>query len=165
MIKHGFDTATLITQSAERSDYREGALYDMEAWGFINSVTRFSSLELCHCLKIISDNADTPLTRDKARISALIAAQVESISTFADHLLAIAQPMQDAQALEQLLEQIKTATHVTVSEQVQLRKLLPVVLASHDRPQQLLEELTGLGSSRRIIEYLRMESNRIGSAL
>jgi nucleoside phosphorylase len=83
LLRAPFISAQVISQDGERNDYHQDALYDMEAWAFASVVERFDTLEACQCVKVVSDNQDNKLTRDKARISALIDTQFEAISTYA----------------------------------------------------------------------------------
>jgi hypothetical protein len=49
-------TIALTTYSRPQIDYKEAALSDMEAVGFYEMATKFSSNELIHVVKIVSDN-------------------------------------------------------------------------------------------------------------
>lgn len=49
-------SASLITVEEAETAYREDALYDMEAAGFYSAASRFTSCELIHCYKVVSDN-------------------------------------------------------------------------------------------------------------
>lgn len=76
-------TACVISQPAEQTDYHPDAAYDMEAYAFLHSCRHFTQLEFCSCIKVISDNAANLPVRDKARISQLIAANIQSITGYA----------------------------------------------------------------------------------
>jgi nucleoside phosphorylase len=52
-------TADVISVAQAETSYSADAAYDMEALGFCAAASRFSSFELIHCLKIISDNQTT----------------------------------------------------------------------------------------------------------
>jgi hypothetical protein len=52
-------TADVISVEQAETTYAHEAAYDMEALGFCAAAGRFSSFELIHCLKIISDNQAT----------------------------------------------------------------------------------------------------------
>lgn len=82
-IKHDFESLPVISLSSEKTDYDEKALFDMEAYAFFQTTRKFCAEELCQSIKVISDNRVTPPTRDKAKISALIAQNMVSISVFA----------------------------------------------------------------------------------
>lgn len=49
-------TADVISVEQAETSYSTDAAYDMEALGFCAAASRFSSFEMIHCLKIISDN-------------------------------------------------------------------------------------------------------------
>lgn len=53
-------TESLRTVSKPNFDYRSADLYDMEGASFYQTATRFTSGELVQCLKIISDNKQSP---------------------------------------------------------------------------------------------------------
>jgi hypothetical protein len=55
----------------------------MEASAFFDTATRFSSVELVHCLKVISDTPSQQIGRDKARISKLINQHIAQLAGFA----------------------------------------------------------------------------------
>jgi hypothetical protein len=52
-------SADVISVEQTENTYSADAAYDMEAAGFCAAASRFSSFELIHCLKIISDNQAT----------------------------------------------------------------------------------------------------------
>ncbi len=58
----------------------------MEAHAFLTMTLIFSPPYLCQSIKIISDNSESPPTRNKAKISQLIADNMQQISEFADLL-------------------------------------------------------------------------------
>ncbi len=52
-------SAEVISVEQTETTYAVDAAYDMEAMGFCAAASRFSSFELIHCLKIVSDNQTT----------------------------------------------------------------------------------------------------------
>lgn len=56
------ETLPLISLSAPDAEYADDNLRDMEASAFYEIAVKFSSSEMIHCLKIISDNIHTPLS-------------------------------------------------------------------------------------------------------
>lgn len=85
-IRHPFESKPVISLTREKTDYDEVALFDMETYTFLQTTSKFTSLELCQSIKVISDNRDTPPTRNKAEISQLIADNMNEISEFANLL-------------------------------------------------------------------------------
>lgn len=54
-------TATISTVDTPESLYPEDCLYEMEAYGFYQTALRFSTCELIHVYKVVSDNSKAPL--------------------------------------------------------------------------------------------------------
>jgi hypothetical protein len=104
------------------------ALLDMEASGFFEAAARFSSAEIIHCLKIVSDNREAPAALDgkpdPARIDGLVTGHLETV----DRLLALLQPLVaelqqrggDPPSMRECLKRWRWS----VSERRKLRRLL-----------------------------------------
>ena len=81
------ETAHCETLNQPRFDYPPDRIYDMEASAVFDAATRFSSAELVHCLKIVSDNPSQQTGRNKARISELIHQHIALLADFAESVL------------------------------------------------------------------------------
>lgn len=55
------ETAAVATLGRAQTAYAENYLYDMEAAGFYEMACKFSSSELIHSLKVVSDNEQSPI--------------------------------------------------------------------------------------------------------
>ena len=84
----GFDTARCQTLDGESQEYIDDLLFDMEASAFFDSASNFSGNESIHCIKIVSDNRERNLGRDKRAISDMIHRHIEAIDRFARNLQA-----------------------------------------------------------------------------
>ncbi|HSN23762.1 MAG TPA: hypothetical protein VLS45_06290 [Methylomicrobium sp.] len=111
---------TVRTQSRPQLDYTETHLHDMEASAFYETAVRFSTGEVVHCLKIVSDNRLAPAENVQPKLAtALIAGQLRVV----DALLAELRPLQglldspEPRQLRQLLDLF----HFTAHERRQLR--------------------------------------------
>lgn len=116
-------TAGLQTVSRPQLVYDSQHLCDMEASAFYEAAVRFSSGELIHCLKIISDNELRPAENIQPKqVSQLIAAHTSTIETL------LAESSRLARLLTipdfKLFEQLTQRYHFTVSEQGQLKSRL-----------------------------------------
>jgi hypothetical protein len=113
----------LITFAIAQEKYPETALCDMEASAFYETAARFSTGELIHCLKIISDN-DSSRTENinPQHVSLMIAEHLGNINQIVGLLtqLAINTNTQEIKEYDELLNRYR----FTVSEQIQLKKLL-----------------------------------------
>ncbi|TAN65575.1 MAG: hypothetical protein EPN17_16145 [Methylobacter sp.] len=116
-------TASIQTVSRPQFDYGLQHLCDMEASAFYETAIRFSTGELIHCLKVISDNELSPVENIQPKqVAELIAAHVTAIETLLAELsrLAALITVPESRLFEQLLQRY----HFTVSEQGQLKNRL-----------------------------------------
>lgn len=60
-VPHQLAVEKLITVDSPETEYKEQALYDMEAAGFYPAALLYSRPERVQCLKVVSDNNDSPL--------------------------------------------------------------------------------------------------------
>jgi adenosylhomocysteine nucleosidase len=73
-------TAAIRTVQRPEEDYPEDYAYEMEAAGFVDAVRRFESDAFVQCLKVVSDNPQSPPRRVNARrVAALIDGRVDAI--------------------------------------------------------------------------------------
>jgi len=86
-IKHPFNTKPLISISQQNTDYDKTALFDMEAFAFLQTTRKLCPLDPSQVIKVVSDNRQTPPSQNKARISKLIADNMQPISDFAFRLI------------------------------------------------------------------------------
>lgn len=116
-------TATLTTFNKPQQTYPEFALCDMEASAFYETASRFSSSELIHCLKVISDNEAMP---------AFVIRPQQASDLIRNQLRAISEVLSELRKLQNLLKpqeysefnQLVSQYHFSASEQVQLKKML-----------------------------------------
>ena len=80
------DSETLHTVDAPVEDYPEDVLYDMEASAFFATAVSFSTAELVHCLKVVSDNRETPLLDTALAVTQLIERHVSLLERVVDSL-------------------------------------------------------------------------------
>lgn len=115
--------ASLVTVSRPQPVYDQEHLCDMEASAFYETAVRFSTGELIHCLKIISDNESSPADKiSPKQVEALIAAHITAIETLIAELSRLAGLITAPKPAQ--FEQLIQRYHFTVSEQGQLKHLL-----------------------------------------
>ena len=118
-------SAALLTVDQPDSDYGSGGLVDMEASAFMETALRFSSSELVHVLKIVSDNRESPAVIPKAsRLEAWIAPHAAALEDFCRSLEKLAIPLETPAEITQQYETLTAAMHFTVSQQNRLQQLL-----------------------------------------
>ena len=116
-------TGELITYVRPNRDYAVDALYDMEASAFYEIAVKFSSAELIHCLKIVSDNADFSVdTVNEATVEAWCGLGMEVIENLISRLRELKRAIPvDALTLSDEIEQV---FHFSATNASRLRGLL-----------------------------------------
>lgn len=85
------DTVTLETLDKPNFDYSRDCAFDMEASGFYATAIRFSSPDRVQCLKVISDNQDSPGPGiDAATVRCLIGGNLTMLETLIEGLSTLA---------------------------------------------------------------------------
>lgn len=124
--KHTMQSSSLICQHNEEKNYTSTSLYDMESAGFISSVSRFQTTELIQCLKIVSDNQASPMTRNKMFIADLIQQNIPSIHDWlTSYFNAIDQTL-DRASNPKYFHQLIQDTHFTNSQKHLLKQKLHI---------------------------------------
>ena len=153
LARHEFVTGEIISQTHARRDYHAKALYDMEAWAYVNAVSHFDTLEACQCIKVISDNTTSELNRDKAFISQLIEPHVSAIAKYAAQVELSLANRPDSELMDEHIDRFLALAHFTESERIQLRKLLPGLI--HDcGVDEVYRSCQNLRGSRQILNHL-----------
>lgn len=155
LLKHPFLTGHIISQSQEQTNYHPTALFDMEAYAFVNGCSRFTALELCSCVKIISDNAENPPVRDKRAISELIAQHMPNISEYASCLQQFANDYYQQFLSPLELERFLQLAHFTRSQQIQMSKILLGLRAFDSSLNEYYQIAQQAANSRTMIAQLQ----------
>jgi len=147
----------VCTVTRPTSGYPDPVLYDMEASGFYETATRFSTSELVQCVKIVSDNASSPAEQVDARqVAELIDHQVGLIDALLRQLRTLAGPLREKEP--PLFEPFIKRWHFSVQQQLQLKRLLHrwTILAPDDPP-----DIADLGTAKKAGEVLRWLQRRV----
>lgn len=140
--------------------YDGDALCDMESSGFISAASRYSSVEFCHVLKVVSDNSasDFP-SLNRERISELVGGSINVIEQCAHamtHLAKQTYPSQYQHSLDETLGK----WHFTATQKLQLRDLArrwSVLFPARELP------LTTMNNSKNAREALRRFENALSA--
>ena len=143
-----------LTHNQADNQYHHQFLSDMEASAFFDTATRFSSAELVHCIKIISDNKDTPCDKDKNRVSQLIQQNITPIVKFSEKLEQLNQQMLQLEISESDWQRFLTLAHFSQTQKSQLRSCLRFLLSQDNSIDSLMTKIGTLGSSNSILNYL-----------
>ncbi len=116
-------SVNLITLLKPHTEYSIDGLYDMEAVAFFEMAIKFSSSELIHCLKVISDNQHQSVDTIKAKtVSAWINLQLTNIDIIVERLMTLRRGITETEPLlyQALIEQY----HFTSTSRIKLKALL-----------------------------------------
>ncbi len=147
----------LITVDEPETEYRENGLYDMEAAGFYATACRFTTAELVHCYKIVSDNLATPTEEVSGKtVQALIERRLDTVDILVQALRALAARLAEFQSDPGELARFLERWRFTVSEQHQLRRLL-LYWQARSPKTVWSDELAALPSANDALHYLGQE--------
>ncbi len=155
------ETAAILTVEDVEEKYIGAWVYEMEAAGFYGAAVRYSSAELIHCYKVISDNHILPTQVISAPFVEVLLEKhlgmmdqlIEKISTLSDQLNEI---QKEPAELPHFLRE----WHFTFSEQVQLKKLLRRWQALDPKESVWTGELLALDSANEVIRFLQGRFSR-----
>jgi len=146
----------LETLDQPSSDYQLDKIFDMEAAGIMSAANHYLSSDSIHFLKVISDNAESPISAfDPRTVTHTMQALVPLTSTLAEwsqcnnH-----QAVKLRQSLERTLEDIVSSIHHSSNDTHQLRRLLQQHIALKGDPPDI-NTLVTLHNSAAIRQSLK----------
>jgi hypothetical protein len=115
----------LLTVDTPEGEYPQPVIYEMEAAGFYATACRFSTTELVHCVKIISDNRESPTAQlTPGKVEALVAGGLETVEAVIQQTDALARELNVLDAEPASLGPALDRWHFSVSEGHRLRGVL-----------------------------------------
>jgi len=126
-LKHKIALEQLTTFNDEATDYSQQGLYDMEGFAFYQAATRFNSQERVQCLKVVSDNKQHPVNKDKQVISDLIFQCMEGVVRFIELHISALSKQHEKSLHDDCQQQLLKHIHFTHNQQLQLAKLLQAI--------------------------------------
>lgn len=119
------ETTGVLTVDVPASVYPDSWAVDMEAAGFYPTACQFSTAELVHCFKIVSDNNDTPMEAVSAKATKVLVAQkLNVIETLVNELERLSTHLSGINADPPAYDDFLRHCHFTVTERHRLRELL-----------------------------------------
>ena len=159
-IKSPLKTTLITTFDTVQTDYQTETLHDMEASGFYQTALRFSTAELVHSIKVVSDNSQHPVeSLARETVEELIADNVSKVQIFAQHLCEIATDVQPS-ITPKLLESFLGRWRFSVTQQHQLQRLLQrrAALGLSTGPDGLAEGRT-LTTGKSVLQQLQKDTD------
>jgi adenosylhomocysteine nucleosidase len=152
-------SCAIRTSSSPQLNYDHAELCDMEASAFYETATRFTTGELIHCLKVISDNQASPAHMIQAKqVSLLIADHVATIDALIVQSLALAALIIPPKT--PLFEQLIQRYHFTASAQAQLKAQLARWAVLTDNQPLALDEAE-LRNSKDVLRWLEQHISTV----
>ncbi|NOQ34865.1 MAG: hypothetical protein GQ569_03115 [Methylococcaceae bacterium] len=113
----------VYTVSKPETQYQNDCLYEMEASGFFEIATRFTTAELIQVFKVVSDNQISGIEGINAKkVTEWLALQVEEIAAMIQPLQTLAD--EQSQSTQRYYADLLERYHFTVSSQHQLKAQL-----------------------------------------
>lgn len=154
-------TQALNTVAQAQNDYPTDSLYDMEASAFYETAMRFSSSELIHCIKVISDNIENPTHEIKpVQVSQLLTGTLPVIEQYQqqlEKLASLSEPLATTNHYEQIISQ----WHFTSSEKLQLNSLLNKRAVLTNQPDVLDLNTLKKANNKEVLDFLREEIDNV----
>ncbi|MFV2030900.1 MAG: hypothetical protein ACC663_00270 [Gammaproteobacteria bacterium] len=154
LIETTLQPAQCLTLNQASPDYQPNRLFDMEASAYFDTASRFSSAELVHCIKIVSDNPEQQTGRDKKRVSQLVAQNIEPLTRFAESLLELNKLVAVCKIADSDWREFVGRAHFSQTQRIQLKKSLQFLLSQNYDIEGLTDEISSFSSSTAIIAHL-----------
>ena len=141
-------------------DYADRGAYEMEAAGFMSVATRYSTAELVHVVKVISDTPDSPVDQlDRARIERLVADRAADLDPAIDSLIELAATLEGLVLPPDWPDSFLERWRFTVTQRRTLERLLKRWRALHSEPPDLstFDVSSAAGCLRTLDEQLSRE--------
>jgi hypothetical protein len=118
-------TASVKTVEKPDFNYPDDYVVEMEASGFYSAAESYSTREMVHCMKIISDNSQSPAGKiTAAMVDKLISRNLSIIKELVRKLQFLSMKEQERTSDPPFLQECLSRWHFTVTQTHQLKNLL-----------------------------------------
>lgn len=150
-------TASICTVDRPETSYEEERVYDMEASAFWSVASRFTTAELIHCYKVISDNRQSGtgyLTKNQ--VEELIERHMDSIESFMKSLQKLSDSLINLELSNDEINPFLKQWHFTSTQQCQLKRLLQQWKACTKQSVNILwdQNLLALSKANQVLLHL-----------
>lgn len=154
-IESSCETESILTVERSETRYRGSWVYEMEASGFYDTALQFSSGELVHCYKVISDNHTSPSKQvSGVLVERLIGANLKTIEEIVKKLTKLAFKLPKVGIVPNEFHKFLERWHFTVTEQHRLRRLLARFRTLEPKAEIFQGELNSLPQSKDVLHFL-----------
>ncbi len=153
------ETNQIITTSIPSTEYKSDCLHDMEASAFYEMALRFSTNELVHCIKVVSDNENSSIDQIKPKyVIEWIANHTNQIDYIIKHLVKLRESIAPIELEE--YEDIIKKWHFTMSGSIRLQSLLKRwKILTNDNWQSTNKNI--FNNSKEVLRQLEADINRL----
>ena len=156
LIDPGCPRTSVCTVERVESEYRDQLVFEMEAAGFFGTAIRFSTAELIHVFKVVSDNRLNPVeSLARARMGELVAAAVPQIERFGRSLAELAEEARPPSPDERVVGAFERRWHFTVTQRRQLLRILNRLEALEPGLDVLASVPPGQDTAAQVLRALR----------
>lgn len=149
-------TRPCITSAVAVDDYQGNNLHDMEASGFFQAAQYYSTSELVHAVKVVSDNRNEKTGKNRQRTSELIADNMQTIGQQAEKLIELNQQQAARQPDPISLGSFLELAHFSETRKHQLSSLLNYLLNRGFDANNLLGQCQGKPASQIIVHLQQL---------
>lgn len=161
-------TAALLTVDQLKENFVDDYVHEMEAAAFWNIASRFTTGELIHCYKIISDNSFFSTTHlTKLKVEELIAEHLMTIEKLTDALQDVNRVLLRIELPSEEIEPFLQRWHFTATQKHQLKHLLQRWRACTSDSSKTLWDFNLLAQtkSRHVLEHLEKQLKALSFSL
>lgn len=142
-------TTSVFTVDQVETFFEDEGIYEMEAAGFCSAAFRFSTAELIHCYKVVSDNLFVEAKPDKRLAKELIERNMGDIEKVIRKMQEITSNLSDSTI--PFLEK----WHFTVTQKYQLTRFLQRWQACYPHKNVWDTKINQLTTGKEVLQYLK----------
>ncbi len=152
----------ITTVEIPQTHYPKNSLVEMEASGFIPTARRFSSSELVHCIKVVSDNKQQSTIQINAeRIKQICSENLGELENIITHIRRLADQLDSLEISQTLLTRYQSRWHFSVTQTHQLKLLLQRWRALDDQSEYWIQAFEEQNDSKALMQSLRRHLNAL----
>lgn len=158
--KRPCESAALVSVDVAENRYLDNVLYDMEGAGFFAACQRFSSAELIHCFKVVSDNHFSGIENiNETYVAELIS---EQLSTIDDIIECLQQSQKQLASIQEPPPYYKDCLQRWHFSQYQRKQLQQLLWRRHALlPDTTLpDEFGHMRDAGQVLSYLQQDIDR-----
>jgi hypothetical protein len=149
-------TAALRSVATPETSYLDDVVYEMEAAGFYSAAMRFSTSELIHCMKVISDNATLGIDHiSTGSVVSLMGQGLPKVTALVDKLSGMIDDLNADDRGEEEISFLSSRFYFTVSQQSQLSAMMQNWFALTDMSPLAVLNIDALKTSKALLQELQ----------